>query len=81
MKKKRLTTEELQRMPKDRFPLTVECDNGEFAYGLEKITILNNEKDTSGLFIAIDGFGRYFAIRHKLSQYPSFEPDEPEEVE
>ena len=30
MKKKRLTIEELQRMPNDRFPLTVKCDDGWF---------------------------------------------------
>ena len=52
MRKERLTLEELQALPKDAFPITVECDDHEFTRYLKKITPkYQRSSTTSGLAV------------------------------
>ena len=82
-KKKRLTIEELQRMPKDKFPLQVKTNGLTYAHTvLETISILSGMRDNCGNLPIADSTGAYDIMSaDNLKEYPSFETDEPEEIE
>lgn len=59
-KKKRLTSGELQRMPKDRFPLQVKTDGLDYAQTVfETICIVSGVQDNCGNLAIIDSSGKY----------------------
>lgn len=79
-KKKRLTIEELQRMPRDRFPLQCTTDSPTFTgTGYETISILACAVDKIGHIPVMLSSGKYnlVPVSH-LNEYPSFEPEEIE---
>lgn len=82
-KKKRLTSAELERMPKDRFPLQVKTDGLDYAQTIfETICIMSGVQDNCGKLAIMDSSGKYNLMSvDRLKEYPSFEPDEPDEIE
>ena len=75
MRKERLSIEELQAMPKEAFPVTVECDDHEYTGHLKKITILSNVLARSHL-ATIDNDGSMYPFYcENLHHYPSLKPE------
>ena len=75
MRKERLSIKELQEMPKEAFPVTVECDDYEYTGHLKKITILSPVLARSHL-ATIDNDGVMYPFYYEnLHHYPSLKPE------
>lgn len=75
MKKQRLSIEELQEMPKEAFPVTVECDDGMFTSNCKRVVILSPIVDATNKLAITNFYGNYAALAAvELVHYPSMKP-------
>ena len=76
MKKQRLSIEELQAMPKEAFPVTVECDDGAFVSNCKRVVILSPIVDATNKLAITNFYGNYSALAAvELVHYPSLKPE------